>query len=339
MVRFPARLVVPACLALNLVSNIAIVRANVILIARFFFAFGTVLTVFHFVATSLLLLVCLGLRVFEFKRLPIPKVVEVSLAVCGFVGMTQASLVYGSVGCYQLMKVLTTPLLVIMQSSFYGQRFPMMTKAALGLICVGVTIGTVSDPQASLLGTVVVLSALLITCQYLIRVEAALEELKCNAFQLLFYVAPISAVMLMPVAYICDDMGNSFYWPCLDVSLMILRTCFLAFLVNISTFLVIGKTSPVTYTVLGHTKLIVMLLIGLYMGEKLTTKKAICIVMTLAGVVWYTGLKWRGAATVAPVFVPKSPSADELEVITQHGNTDDSAEGGQRRALAHRSVA
>ena len=33
----------------------------------------------------------------------------------------------------------------------------------------------------------------------------------------------------------------------------------LAFLVNLSTFLVIGKTSPVSYQVLGHSKLVVII--------------------------------------------------------------------------------
>jgi solute carrier family 35 protein E3 len=62
--------------------------------------------------------------------------------------------------------------------------------------------------------------------------------------------------------------------------------------VNLSIFLVIGKTSPVTYNVLGHFKLTVILTMGFVVfGSTLDAKVLMGIAVTLSGVLWYTHLK------------------------------------------------
>jgi hypothetical protein len=69
----------------------------------------------------------------------------------------------------------------------------------------------------------------------------------------------------------------------------IFASCLLAFLVNLSIFMVIGRTSPVAYNVLGHFKLCVILISGfLLFGEDTNIMKLAGTFLAFAGVVWYT---------------------------------------------------
>ncbi|GET88044.1 hypothetical protein, conserved [Leishmania tarentolae] len=101
-------------------------------------------------------------------------------------------------------------------------------------------------------------------------------------------------LMLIPIAYFADDLYNKYYTPCWPTIIVIVFSSFLAFFVNISIFLVIGKTSPVTYNVLGHFKLCVILSLGfLFFGDNINARVFSGIVVTLFGVFWYTHLKMQ----------------------------------------------
>lgn len=338
----PEKLVVPACLALNAVSSIGIVFVNKLVFRDYGFPYGTLLTTIHFTVTFLLLCVCLGLGVFEFKRVSVVRMIPLCLSFCGFVALTNMSLVYNSVGFYQLMKVLTTPLLVVLQTLFYDQHFSNKVKVSLAVICVGVIIGTVTDAEANLYGTIIATSALLVTCQYQIWVGTKQKEYNCNSFQLLFYQAPISAIMLFPMAVFSDNLLTQFTWPCAETIWMILLSAVLAFLVNISIFLVIGKTSPVTYNVLGHFKLCVILSLGfIFFGAPVTAKNVSGILITLAGVFWYTQLKQRESEAKAnqsrkDPLASNSHSSDAKKFVVE---VADDEEGGASRTAPMKPAA
>ena len=69
-------------------------------------------------------------------------------------------------------------------------------------------------------------------------------------------------------------------------------SCLFAIGVNITNYLVIGKTSPLTYQVLGHLKTILILVLGFLMFNKhVDARNLIGIVVAMVGVVWYTEVK------------------------------------------------
>lgn len=91
------------------------------------------LTCIHFVTTFLGLVICQHLRVFNVKSLPILQVLPLSVTFCGFVVFTNLSLQQNTVGTYQLFKVLTTPVIIGVQSYAYGTKFS--TRIKLTLVC------------------------------------------------------------------------------------------------------------------------------------------------------------------------------------------------------------
>jgi solute carrier family 35 protein E3 len=286
------RLRIPFYLFLNASSSIGIVFMNKVVFQLYNFKYGTLLTFIHFIFTFVGLEVCRQFGVFEKKDVEIKKVLPLCVSFCGFVALTNLSLVYNSVGFYQLIKVLTTPIIVVIQTLFYNETFSLKIKLSLALTCVGVAIATVTDSEANLVGTLVALSALLITCMYQIWVGTKQRELECNSYQLLYWQAPISAALLVPIIPLLDDLSTLKSWPEQDTMIAIVISSVLAFLVNLSIFLVIGKTSPVTYNVLGHFKLTVILTLGFVAFHAPVDARNITgILVTLSGVIWYTQLK------------------------------------------------
>ena len=85
-----------------------------------------------------------------------------------------------------------------------------------------------------------------------------------SSFQMLLNVAPMEGAMLLVIGPFWDYsiVGSTAYigyeWsnPAL---LTVLGTCALAVGVNLATFFLLGKTSPVSYQVMGHLKTVLVL--------------------------------------------------------------------------------
>lgn len=69
----------------------------------------------------------------------------------------------------------------------------------------------------------------------------------------------------------------------------IVLSCLIAVFVNFSTFLVIGKTSPVTYQVLGHLKTCLVLAFGYtLLHDPFTSRNIIGILIAIVGMGLYS---------------------------------------------------
>lgn len=125
-------LYVSVCLAINVALSISIILLNKAVYTHVHFPNMT-LTCVHFVCTTVGMVVCRYIGLFSFKSLPLRHMVPVSLTFCGFVVLTNLSLQSNSVGTYQIIKSLTTPMIIVIQSMFYGRIFSLPVK--LTLVC------------------------------------------------------------------------------------------------------------------------------------------------------------------------------------------------------------
>ena len=63
----------------------------------------------------------------------------------------------------------------------------------------------------------------------------------------------------------------------------------LGLLVSLSTFLVIGATSSLTYNVVGHIKTVIILMGGcMFFGDEMPLKKLGGISVAMGGIIWYS---------------------------------------------------
>ena len=68
------------------------------------------------------------------------------------------------------------------------------------------------------------------------------------------------------------------------ICVYIATSCIFALCVNISNYMVLGKTSPLTYQVLGHMKTILILVLGVVIFHKaVDLQNVLGVVVAMAG--------------------------------------------------------
>ncbi|KAM1054205.1 hypothetical protein ACFX13_001648 [Malus domestica] len=94
----------------------------------------------------------------------------------------------------------------------------------------------------------------------------------------------------------------------------IIISCLISVSVNFSTFLVIGKTSPVTYQVLGHLKTCLVLAFGyILLHDPFDWRNILGILVALAGMVLYSYFCTREGQKKAAEEATQPPQAGEGE--------------------------
>uniref|UniRef100_A0A7S0ZKQ4 Sugar phosphate transporter domain-containing protein n=1 Tax=Timspurckia oligopyrenoides TaxID=708627 RepID=A0A7S0ZKQ4_9RHOD len=294
---------VAAFMLLNFASSTGIVVSNKIVMDRLGFSFATTLTFVHFVMTFVMLLLASALRIFEIKKLPLNKVAKLAAGNMGFVVLTNLSLQYNSIGFYQIMKVMTTPTVVMIEAILYQKYLEFNLKLSLVPVCLGVVLTSATDYRLNLIGTLYAIAGVLVTSFYQIWSGTLQKSLECDALQLQLYTSPMSAVFIMPFMPLFDNysMNSSLnsiwnYNYTQSNVLAILGTGVIAFLVNISIFLIIGKSSALTYNILGHAKTCFILITDfVFFGRPADVKGTSGILAAMGGVFWYTHLKLEKA--------------------------------------------
>lgn len=132
--------------------------------------------------------------------------------------------------------------------------------------------------------------------------------------QLLSYQAPLSAVLLVGFVPVFDNYKDIISYKMTALAAAVICTsAFLAFLVNMSTFMIIGKMSAITYNVAGHAKLCFVLAAGyILFDNKFSWLNMIGVSIAISGVVAYSVIKMMPTAPAAPV-APQKQSESNAE--------------------------
>jgi len=317
----------------NVASSIAIILTNKAVFDLIDYKFATTMTFFHFVATFLGLVICWRVGLFTPKRAPWEHILPLCLSFCGFVVLTNLSLQYNSVGFYQIAKIGTTPTVVAIETLYFGKTFSQKTKLSLVPVCLGVVLTSATDVQFNLIGTIFAFLGVLVTSWYQIWVGSKQKELGLDSMQLLFNQAPISAIMLLFIIPLFEDPYEIMTYPYdIQSTIAIFITSVLAFCVNLSIFLVIGKTSAVTYNVIGYFKLSLVVLGGFLLFQyPVVLLNILGIIMTLVGIVLYTHIKLsetaalqagdEGRKQLESINIDKGKELEHMDAESEEGRT------------------
>ncbi|CAI5525922.1 unnamed protein product [Closterium sp. Naga37s-1] len=276
-----------------LVSSVSIVICNKALLSQFHFNFATTLSSWHLVITFLSLHVARTIGFFEHKAFDPKVVIGFGLLNGASIGLLNLTLGFNSVGFYQMAKLAIIPCTVCLQILFLKMRFSLQVQASLLVLLLGVGIATVTDLELNFVGTVLAALAIVSTCVAQIMTNTIQKGYKVSSTQLLYQSSPFQALILIlsgPFvdAYLTGHNVFAFDYT-FNVISFILLSCFIAVAVNFSSFLVIGKTSPVTYQVLGHLKTCLVLGMGyLLLNNPFSWRNAGGILVALVGMVLYS---------------------------------------------------
>mmetsp|Transcript_15339 Transcript_15339/g.27271 ORF Transcript_15339/g.27271 Transcript_15339/m.27271 type:complete len:353 (+) Transcript_15339:106-1164(+) len=301
----------------SIVSSVALVVVNKQIFDQ---GFGYVFTLstFHFLVTWALLQVmarCAG--AFEVKRLPFRINIMVAAFGVGSICLMNFSLESNSIGFYQMTKLCIVPCCLGINFVVHGETATRKILGALFMILVGVGIATVTDVELNTVGTIYGVAAVLVTAQYQIWQGKKQKEYDLSSMQLANSVSffQIFIGLLLALKFEASkilDLSQENSMPS-SLIFLILLSGLLAMSVNIHSFALIGKTSAVTFQVVGHGKTCLILLSGYFLhiqaGKPVAAlyTNVFGVTVALAGVVLYSNLKLTppGKADSCDMLLPR----------------------------------
>ncbi|OJD15137.1 hypothetical protein AJ78_04594 [Emergomyces pasteurianus Ep9510] len=277
---------------------------------------------FHFFITSTMLYLASRpkVRLFVPARTSILEVLPLTLIMCANVVFLNLSLAFSSILCYQVVRILLTPLTVIIDFCFYRSRIPL--KACLALIptCIGVGIVSYSDSSSaskkatvettSALGVIFSFTGVTISAIYTLWVSQYHKKLQMDSMQLLYNQVPFGALFLFIASLLTDTFP---VWgevlPRQWMLLIISGAC--ACLVNLSLFFIIDHAGPVSSTVTGHLKTCVIVGLGWATSEKsVGFESKFGILFAVVGIMLYS-FTMQGKTTKVPP--PEKTREEDVE--------------------------
>ncbi|KAK4382327.1 UDP-rhamnose/UDP-galactose transporter 6 [Sesamum angolense] len=143
----------------NIITSVGIIIVNKALMATYGFTFATTLTGLHFSVTTLITLVLKSLGYVQSSHLPVADILKfVFFANLSVVGMN-VSLMWNSVGFYQIAKLSMIPVACLLEVVFDQIKYSRDTKLSILVVLLGVAICTVTDVSVSAKGFIAALLA------------------------------------------------------------------------------------------------------------------------------------------------------------------------------------
>ncbi len=253
MSRHYNQFVLIAEIIVNIFTVVGIIVMNKRIQIHHAYPYMVALSSMHFFVTSLALRAMLYTKMFEYKHVPLKYVVMKAALDCASTTFMNLNLANNSVGTYQISKLCLIPVTVLMQLAFWGEKISTCTAQVLTVLCLAIGIATVTDINITAHGIFWAVAAILATVYSQILTTLYLRNLGCSAMQLLLLTSPwISGFMLLMVPHF--DGVPSLATPFLSATAPaaaadIAASCVLAVAVNLTNYLVLGRTSPLTYQV------------------------------------------------------------------------------------------
>ncbi|XP_074284394.1 UDP-rhamnose/UDP-galactose transporter 6-like isoform X1 [Silene latifolia] len=277
----------------NAATSVGVILANKALMATYGFTFATTLTGLHFIATTLMTIVLRWLGYIQPSHLPSLELVKFAIfANFSIVGMN-VSLMWNSVGFYQIAKLSMIPVLCLFEIVFDNIRYSRDTKLSIAVVLMGVGVCTITDVSVNTRGFIAASIAVWSTALQQYYVHFLQKKYSLSSFNLLGHTAPAQAVTLIFLGPFLDYWLTKeridAYKYSLPSVMFITLSCIIAIGTNLSQFICIGRFTAVSFQVLGHMKTILVLILGfIFFGkEGLNIQVVVGMLIAVLGMIWY----------------------------------------------------
>ena len=196
----------------------------------------------------------------DFKKriVPVAALFSVSLV------LSNKAYIYLSVSYIQMLKAFT-PVAVLTFSYFAGLEKPAYIELYIvTIICLGVAMTSVGETFFSLTGFTFQVLGILAESSRLVCVGLILKNLKLDPLSSLYYIAPCCAAFIGLMCFIFEyqDLPWEKMYSQEFATIMLLNGL-VAFTLNVAVVLLIANTSPLTLTLAGVLKDILLVVLSM----------------------------------------------------------------------------
>lgn len=295
--------------------------AGVILINKYVLAYAgfpypVALTLVHMAFCSSLAYVLIKLGITETAHMDsgmyIRNVLPIAALFAGTLWLGNAAYLYLSVAFIQMLKAMM-PITVFAVGVFLGtEKFSVPYALNMVVVAVGVAAASYGELNFNVLGVIFQCSSIATESFRLVLIQILLQQqgIKLNPVTTLYYIAPACFVFLLVPFTVLElpkmthDEGLQINWP------LLLGSAASAFALNMSVFLLIGKSSALTMNIAGVVKDWLLIGLSVYMFKSpVSSMQLFGYGIAFLGVCWYNYQK--AIANLSKPLAP--PPADDEE--------------------------
>ncbi|KAL1171199.1 hypothetical protein V6Z11_A05G263800 [Gossypium hirsutum] len=277
----------------NVVTSVGVIIVNKALMATYGFSYATTLTGLHFATTTLMTTALRWFGFIQSSHLPLSELLKFILfANFSIVGMN-VSLMWNSVGFYQIAKLSMIPVSCFLEVVMDKIRYSRDTKLSIAVVLLGVGVCTVTDLSINTQGFIAAFIAVWSTSLQQYYVLHLQRRYNLSSFNLLGHTAPAQAGTLLLLGpfldyWLANKRVDAYNYNLVSLMFIIL-SCTIAVGTNLSQFICIGRFTAVSFQVLGHMKTILVLIMGFFFfgKEGLNLHVVLGMIIAVAGMIWY----------------------------------------------------
>eukprot|EP00741_Cyanophora_paradoxa_P023342 tig00000254_g22549.t1 len=198
------------------------------------------------------------------------KVLPVAVFYCLNVAFALASLRALNVPMYNVLKRLTTFVVMIQEAILLRKTFSTNTKIAVSIIVMGAILAGVSDVDFDLYSYAMAIGSCCVQSLYLIAVNKAGVEGDLNTFGLLFYNSVLSIPCLLVVLLATGEWRAAISYPHygdFSFQAVMLVNLLMGTTLNYALFWCTQVNSALTTTIIGQLKVILSTAIGFFVFQ------------------------------------------------------------------------
>ncbi|KAG6009376.1 hypothetical protein E4U21_002686 [Claviceps maximensis] len=230
-------------------------------------------------------------KIFLTPRVYCRTILPIGIFYSGSLVCSNVVYLYLSVPFIQMLKA-AAPVAVLFTSWAWQVAEPSLASFLNVLwIVAGVALASVGEIHFSLIGFLYQMGGIVFEAIRIIMIQVLLsgDGMKMDPLVGLYYFAPVCAVMNLLVA-LPSEIPNFTWAAASDVGFgMLLLNASIAFLLNVTSVFLIGRTSGLVMTLTGIFKNILLILVSILIwNTKITFMQTIGYAIALAGLTYYS---------------------------------------------------
>eukprot|EP00892_Ulva_mutabilis_P012648 jgi/Ulvmu1/9756/UM055_0096.1 len=311
------------CLALWIATSAAVIVYNKYILANLNFPFPITLAMLHMALSATLAHAAVGLGLVEKPDMPWHTywraVLPIGILYSMILSLSNATYMFLSVSFIQMLKALTPASVYAVGCLFGTEQWSWRLALNLLVVIVGVLISAYGEVQFVVVGVVAQVAAILLESVRLTLTQLLLQRqgIRLNPITALYYIAPCCLAGLLPPVF-AIELERMLTSTIPAPTAHLLGNSAAAFALNLSSFLLLGRTSALTMNIGGVVK--DWLLIGLSASIFHSVVTAVNLGgygLAFAGVFWYNLQKiWARAGAEAAADAAAKPP-DQAPLLKQ----------------------
>ena len=252
------------------------------------------------------------------KETYVKKILPIAALFAIVLWMGNTAYVYLSVAFIQMVKALMPCVVYLVGIIFKVEKYRKDTMINMIVIAIGVAIASYGELNFNLTGFLFLLGSLACEAVRIVSIQMLLTsaDIKLNSITTLYYVSPACFIFLIaPFTYI---EAPSFAYGVEEVnfnSAVFLCNALLAFALNVSVYLLIGKTSALTMNVAGVIKDWILIIISSLMFKApVSNLQLFGYLLAFAAVCFYNYQKYLDKVAIKPTVDERDVRREETEV-------------------------